>query len=88
MEDLIDNSDSFEDIKWTPDKLCTQIDADVKGMKLYMRRAKKRRFVPSQIAPLEAYWCLFDLNYRISEASTGLGFCREKVPAIVFFTGS
>ena len=49
-----------------------------------MRRAKTRRFVPSNSEPLEVYWCLFYPNYRISEASTGLGFGREKVPAIVF----
>ena len=52
MKDMIDDPNSSEDIKWTPDELCTQIDADVEGMKLYMRRATKHRLVPSNSAPL------------------------------------
>ena len=62
-----------------------QVSEDIQGMGAYLRRAPKRRQVPSFALPLECYWLLFFPNYRVSELSVGVGFLRQKVSSYKWY---
>ena len=49
---------------------------DMKGMRYYIRKAKKRRAVPEWALPLEIWWLCLHPDYRIDDTKLGLGADR------------